>query len=162
MDEQWKKIKNFNYQISNLGRVRDLNGNFIKFELKNDHIVVDLYSDITEKYYPVSIIKLLKNYFNKTDSVEYVGNFIGDIKNETWKDVKGYEGIYKVSNMGRVKVIYQTKEKILKQHVNKNKGVYYIHLHKNGTKEKYATHRLVAQTFLKKQKNMNTVKMVVL
>lgn len=29
-----------------------------------------------------------------------------DMENEIWKDVKGYEGFYQVSNMGRVKSIF--------------------------------------------------------
>ena len=31
------------------------------------------------------------------------------MKNEVWKDVPNYEGIYKVSNFGRIKMV---KEKI--------------------------------------------------
>ena len=38
--------------------------------------------------------------------------------NEIWKDIKGYEGLYQVSNLGRVKSLNYNrtkKEKILKQ-----------------------------------------------
>ena len=34
--------------------------------------------------------------------------------NEVWKDVKDYESLYQVSNMGNVKSIGYGKEKILK------------------------------------------------
>tara|TARA_R110000868_G_scaffold155912_1_gene382541 strand:+ start:2566 stop:3096 length:531 start_codon:yes stop_codon:yes gene_type:complete len=35
-------------------------------------------------------------------------------ENEIWKDVKHYEGLYKVSNLGRVKSLRCNKEKLLK------------------------------------------------
>lgn len=33
---------------------------------------------------------------------------------EEWRSVKGYEGLYEVSNMGRVKSLYYGKERILR------------------------------------------------
>ena len=30
---------------------------------------------------------------------------------EEWKDIKGYEGFYQISNLGRVKSLYFNKEK---------------------------------------------------
>jgi hypothetical protein len=38
---------------------------------------------------------------------------------EVWKDIKGYDGIYKVSNFGRIKSIRNNK--ILKLYKNKKK-----------------------------------------
>lgn len=60
---------------------------------------------------------------------------------EVWKDVKGYEGVYQVSNYGRVRKIT-----ILKQ-CNK-KGYRKISLHKQGTIKTFAVHRLVAEAFI--------------
>ena len=47
--------------------------------------------------------------------------------NEIWKDIKDYEGLYQVSNLGRVKSLerynykgHHNLEKILKQVKNKN------------------------------------------
>ena len=37
---------------------------------------------------------------------------------EVWKDVQGYEGLYQVSNLGRVKSL--TKNVIMKQHLGRN------------------------------------------
>ena len=31
-----------------------------------------------------------------------------ELNNEVWKDIKGYEGLYQVSNMGRVKSVART------------------------------------------------------
>lgn len=62
---------------------------------------------------------------------------------EIWKDIKGYEGLYEVSNLGRVK----SKRKILKP-IN---GEYLkVGLSKNGIQKTLYIHRLVAETFLGK------------
>jgi len=64
---------------------------------------------------------------------------------EIWKDIKGYEGLYQVSNLGRVK----SKRKILKA-IN---GEYLkVGLSKNGIQKTLYVHRLVAETFLGENK----------
>ena len=68
---------------------------------------------------------------------------------EEWKDIKGYEGLYQVSNEGRVKSLGNDstrKEKILKCGVKYNKYKYVI-LHKKGRQSK-TIHRLVAEAFI--------------
>ena len=67
--------------------------------------------------------------------------------NEIWKDILGYEGLYQVSNLGRVKSLKYGKEKILKPRKN-TKGYLSIKLYKNGLKKTYYVHRLTAQTFI--------------
>ena len=76
---------------------------------------------------------------------------------EIWKDVKDYEGLYQVSNLGRVKRLewkrfslgkWQTmKEKILKQTISTT-GYWHISLNKNGSHNTYKVHRLVARAFI--------------
>ena len=64
---------------------------------------------------------------------------------EIWKDVVGYEGLYQVSNLGRVKSIYKYK-KIL---TPRPRNTYLrVSLSKNGKATNYSLHRLVAQAFL--------------
>lgn len=41
------------------------------------------------------------------------------MQEEIWKDIKGYEGLYQVSNLGRIKSIRFTKEKILKFNIDR-------------------------------------------
>jgi hypothetical protein len=74
---------------------------------------------------------------------------------ETWKSIKGYEDIYKVSNLGRVKRLkgYGSKnDKILKQRSGK-RGYYYINLCKNGKPKSQKIHRLVADAFIPNPNN---------
>lgn len=37
---------------------------------------------------------------------------------EIWKDIKGYEGLFKISNYGRVISYIRAKEKVLKRYVS--------------------------------------------
>lgn len=69
---------------------------------------------------------------------------------EIWKDIEGYEGIYQVSNLGRVKRV--TTGRILKG--GKNKGGYLgVSLSKNSVISQQRIHRLVAETFIPNQEN---------
>lgn len=61
---------------------------------------------------------------------------------EIWKDVKGYEGYYQVSNLGRVKRL-----KVLKSRVNKN-GYRLVNLYKNSKGRTFYVHILVAKNFI--------------
>lgn len=85
---------------------------------------------------------------------------------EIWKDIKGYEGKYQVSNMGNVKSLnYRRtgKEKILKLHKN-NSGYFMVGLYKDDKYKSFLVHRLVAQAFISNLENkeqidhINTIK----
>lgn len=83
------------------------------------------------------------------------------MKKEIWKDIPGYEGLYQVSNLGRIKsmkrytkipnAIRIEKEKILK--LGKRNGYYVINLCKKNKRKSYQVHRLVAQAFIQNPKN---------
>ena len=69
---------------------------------------------------------------------------------EEWKDIKGYEGKYMVSNKGRVKSLNYNntgKEGILKAHFNVH-GYLFVVLYKEGKRKLPLVHRLVATAFL--------------
>lgn len=87
---------------------------------------------------------------------------------EEWKDVKGYEGLYQVSNIGRVRsldrVIIDTwckrhiKGKMLKVTQHNGKQPYeYVSLSKDGIVNKVFVHRLVAQAFISNSINLPQV-----
>ena len=73
--------------------------------------------------------------------------------NEEWRDIKGYEGLYRVSNLGRIKSLERIdargckrKQKILKPQMLNN-GYYQVLLSKNSIRKFYFVHRLVYEAF---------------
>lgn len=87
---------------------------------------------------------------------------------EIWKDITGYEGLYQVSNLGRVRsldryvthsrgvVKYIRKGCVLKQNTDKG-GYKYVGLYKDGKVKYIKVHRLVAQVFLHNPDNLPEV-----
>lgn len=86
---------------------------------------------------------------------------------EQWKDIKGYEGFYQISNLGNVKGISRfvnnkhktlsfIKEKTLKQSFDKD-GYCYLHLTKDGISKRHKVHALVCEVFLEKKTHENFV-----
>lgn len=65
---------------------------------------------------------------------------------EEWRDIRGYEGLYQISNMGDVRSIAKGIL-ILKKYEN-NCGYLYVILYKNKTRRKFYIHRLVAESFI--------------
>lgn len=74
---------------------------------------------------------------------------------EVWKDIKGYEGLYQISNFGRV---FSVKRKLyLKPRHNTGSTYQYVILYnKNGYKN-FRVHHLVASHFIPKPKNKDYV-----
>lgn len=80
---------------------------------------------------------------------------------EVWLDVVGFEGLYKISNLGRVKSIERktkyknsfrtVKERMLKTSLNG--GYKKLQLSKNGKTTTYKLHRLLAEAFLNHKPN---------
>lgn len=82
---------------------------------------------------------------------------------EIWKDIEGYEGLYQVSNLGRVKGLERTiirkngkpltiKEQILKPFLD-SRGYYFVSLAKNKQPKYYRIHRLIAEAFIPNPNN---------
>jgi hypothetical protein len=75
------------------------------------------------------------------------------IDNEIWEHIPNYDGLYEISNHGRVKSLnYRRtgKEKILKNCITGGKinGYYQVTLHNNGVRTNHKIHHLVALVFL--------------
>ncbi len=65
---------------------------------------------------------------------------------ETWRDVIGFEGIYQVSDCGRVR---NSSGKILRLYLGRQSVDYpRIELSANGVARKYSVHRLVLEAFI--------------
>ena len=82
---------------------------------------------------------------------------------ELWKDIKGYEGRYQVSDIGRVKSLERIvirkngskqyrKERILKS-LSKPNGYLYVNLCGSTGKKKFYVHRLVCEAFHENPEN---------
>ena len=75
---------------------------------------------------------------------------------EIWKDIEGYEGLYQVSNLGRVRSLNYRRSgisKLLKQSTDE-KGYKQVGLCKNGKQKNYHVHRLVAIAFISNPNNL--------
>lgn len=86
------------------------------------------------------------------------------MKEEIWEEAFGFEGLYSVSNLGRVKSLprkmkmprggyYVSKERILKPSKMPN-GYLVVNLYEKGSLKRFYVHRLVAYAFWGENKNM--------
>lgn len=88
---------------------------------------------------------------------------------EIWQDIKEYEGLYQVSNLGRIKRLSKPRrnynintksygiailpDKIVKPQLNQY-GYYRIGLTKNSKRTHHSVHRLVAEAFILNPDNL--------
>lgn len=84
-------------------------------------------------------------------------NFYYFMQEEIWKDIKGYDGAYQVSNLGRVRSFYKRvgscsyykgNSPIILRNLLCNPGYYRVSLSKNGIFRQCLVHRLVAEAFI--------------
>ena len=76
--------------------------------------------------------------------------------NEEWRQIQGYEGLYEVSNLGRVKSLKRGKcnnEKLLKLREGNRGGYLVVILYKDKKRTTYNVHKLVAMTFIPNPEN---------
>lgn len=85
-------------------------------------------------------------------------NNVKDLPNEVWKDIPDYEGVYQVSNKGRIKSLARIvgnckrKDKIIIPKDN-GTGYYKVNLYKNGKHKNHYVHKLVASVFINNESN---------
>ena len=73
-----------------------------------------------------------------------------------WKNIKGYEGLYQISDKGEVRSLnYRNTGRVQVLKPNKNNcGYLQVLLCKNGKMKRYLVHRLVAEAFLPNPSNL--------
>lgn len=77
-----------------------------------------------------------------------------DLEGEIWKDIEGFEGLYQISNMGRIKSFRSKKEVIFKHMPSRSMQYKKISLLNNDNKQFYfLLHRLVAKAFIPNPEN---------
>lgn len=82
---------------------------------------------------------------------------------EIWKDVRGFEGLYKISSAGRVWSVPRKDGlgrnvggKLLKARTN-NRGYWVVRLYQNGIERGFYLHRLVAIAFIDNPKGLKEI-----
>ena len=103
-----------------------------------------------------------QKYIKKTDPC-HVKSWDG----ETWRDVVGWDGLYAISNIGRIKSLYRTVsnsirkravyQEMLKTAYLANNGYYMVGFNRAEIKKTFLVHRLVAIAFLPNPENKKTV-----
>lgn len=98
---------------------------------------------IDDKRKRISLKALYKLVYNKP----YSRDNIEDLDGEIWKEIDDTNGLYYVSNKGRVKSLHGYNAAILKS-FNNNGGYARVDLKESGKRQTKLVHRLVAAAFL--------------
>ena len=125
--------------------------------------------ELNDLYYILWLIKgdILTLEYEMSNNCIWENVSIIDLPGEKWKDIKGFEGQYRVSNMGRVKSLsryvsrmrkdrdssFETIDKILVPSIE-GAGYHRIVI---AYKTSFKLHRLVAEYFLKRNPKFNVV-----
>ena len=78
-----------------------------------------------------------------------------ELAHERWKPIFGYDGMYEVSSLGRVRSLKYGKTRVLRASKN-NSGYLIVALCKNSKRKSVYVHRLVAQAFIENDNIFNT------
>ena len=79
-----------------------------------------------------------------------------ELKNEQWRDIDGYDGVYQVSELGRVRSLKYGKVRVLRPRKS-GSGYLKVCLYKDGKINQLYVHRLVAQAFIPNDDESKTI-----
>ena len=101
---------------------------------------------------------------NLTDKEKYPCVTEKDVLTEKWRDIVGYEGIYEISNMGRVKrsgfrrsKFGKVKEGLVQPYINRDGYQIVGLIDRNGKRKTHLIHQLVAKHFIDNPSNHKIV-----
>ncbi len=79
-----------------------------------------------------------------------VGSLFGDLKmcTEKWQTIKGYEGVYEISNKGNVRNTKRNNKPHILALATDSSGRKTVSLWKHGKEKRYKVHRLVLSAFI--------------
>ena len=96
-------------------------------------------------------IKIQSNQHNRQLDLLLSFVWYRSLQGEVWKEIKGYNGKYFVSNLSRILSLCKNGYKLKEQQLYN--GYYYVDLYKNGIKKHKRVNRLVAEAFLDNPNN---------
>lgn len=79
------------------------------------------------------------------------------LSNRTWGDIKGYEGLYQVSNYGEVRSFLRCIDGYVMTPRANQYGRLSVVLYANGKGKNFLVHRLVALSFVPNPRNLNEI-----
>lgn len=89
----------------------------------------------------------IKNAYSRLIDFQQVQRYrCNSFTEEEWKDIVGYEGLYKISSHGKIKNL--KRDKIIKNSYDKSCGNYRVTLSKNNNKKVVTVKSLMAEHFL--------------
>ena len=159
-DEEWRSIPNTMYELSNKGNIR-------RFYTYQGRAVSPHYKSIKADG---SNVRLHKKKYNIPKLMKEIWgyDFIESDHDENWMDIDGSNGLYQVSNKGRVRSVDNTVKcnngrtfymhgRIIKP-MTINSGYLVVNLHLDDGKIQHRlVHRLVAEAFIPNNENLEQV-----
>ena len=120
------------------GKMSELKCPFCNLDIRSHRIYLDG-CDNTRSPLWQELIKLMEEKQHK--------NTVTDQQDEVWKDVVGYEGLYRISNQGTVCRLYKNgKVNFMTPRILN--GYWRVKLCNGNTQKEYFLHRLIAQAFI--------------
>ena len=144
--KQINGIYSKNYYLTQNGQVYDKEKD--KYLKSYSHHSYKLRT-IDNEYKSISLKKLYRQVYNKEFCIDNIQNLQG----QEWLEVKQTNGLYFVSNLGRVKSYQKYQAAIIKPMKNEN-GYLRVQLFFNGVMKNVLVSRLVASQFIEEPQNI--------